>query len=1593
MNQFFLNNLSKFEYLAKQNGINLEAWFRNELFWFFQTQAVRYQKGTPDGLTASKLLDDGRFEIEAQWHRKEVTLTFWATTDAKFKPSQPDLHYDFIVQALAKTKLPSEIKLVPSTEAPIDAPVIQLDISPGKITIPKNFLKSGDEGLQQLADAIRIENIKELHFEDELSELQTETLACLLEGWTLDRSNQADKLSLENPLLFCTPDIALVVNDSGKVLLTEKNRLIREEEVKKLVTTPAIRPLETAKMNLYHSGAFTPADGCKWVPIDQFVGPTWAKIAEDAFSDMLSIEKLHENPKLWVQLLDLLHLNQLEISGPLMRCPNGASKIIPRLSNPTTLCLNAPQQADYVQIDARQDMVVPVQKSGFLPFHKLEKKICIGLVGVTGVGKSSLINSLIGKDILPVANEATSTTKFPISVTHGDQLRVAFTPKAGKVVELENMSIAEVQTALKNAMGKKLPDFDWIDITIPCTDLKNICLVDLPGLLDADVNVITRVEQYLEKVDLIWHMIEPRLKSEARPLDPKLDPEKLQKLITAKKKLELISRKDGVPDARLVKYALSDVYHHQDALNSVALICVNSLHCNKAISGIETLRKYLRQLGTTVSNQILPESSQVGAVASPGIDNPNAPQSTIVETQANENEQKEATSTSNPTINELPPKEFRCVESALELMTQMLHKTPESIRGMVGDNTDDAHSNPELLRRWFARFNRTVVVECQCPMLNHKVTENTIFYYRSKFYILKEEMVSVLAWLNFKGNNTMQKELFEEQWHLCDLHTHLLGMGSAEFWCNTVLFNEQLLPSHEEFHKKTGNTSYFLPKIWDGTHRFLESNQAEKVIDIIAANASKIFLKKIIKQGEETKVKHSDHALATLENILPGIPMDIKKCWTEEFDISELPEGESFLKSFSYDVVFSREKLGDAFFDNPDSDPEILETKIMGMLGAQPSVATSSTSKLPAMKHYIVFNARKQNFQLVYGLTSTHLRQLAGFNSMLSHDSEQCTAVRAHLRNAFSMLNEDGSEPRSASLNWFRGCFTPEFYPKRYALKDCIYEQRLDVLALLLAHVLQRYQSSKPPVEYVEFSIGVNDAKAPCVMEVLTNFSEYLPDQHWGTTLINWTKEGDYKFKYKFLAGFPRTYAKAARWSKKDDKMSFKKKQKQMIQILLHSPETAICDFLDECGTTTSQMFKWFEGQIKQLKNTMSIPSLKGWIVGLDLMGDELGYPYIPFVTNAFIQFIKDEKLGVRIHGGENVLYTSPKHKAFRGFAVHMWILTEGIKYLQDNIKGLQLRIGHGVAYSTILDNKIQLESNFRWSMLLLKDINSQKECLKPYPFELNLTSNHYLLHNGDLARTSVDCHALPSLIENHMKVILSTDNDGIWPLDRCQFAHTQHLGLAAEFCKAISHQWLDIAKIEEMVKCGMETKFLPYDKERSNDNNASQQPKITSPEQFSFLPRDFDRSQLPHWLLQLESEAFQHRAEEDLEIKLVWANHPPVYVLFTVHLDLSKVEKDSVIHWYARPAPQRTFVGTDKEVTLVMHAPKKDEKATKVEFASFPNIVCTTSPNGGMTVHGFDVLCVVYVISRWSPAITSALNISYSIPDCKGTHRFIKRS
>ena len=138
--------------------------------------------------------------------------------------------------------------------------------------------------------------------------------------------------------------------------------------------------------------------------------------------------------------------------------------------------------------------------------------------------------------------------------------------------------------------------------------------------------------------------------------------------------------------------------------------------------------------------------------------------------------------------------------------------------------------------------------------------------------------------------------------------------------------------------------------------------------------------------------------------------------------------------------------------------------------------------------------------------------------------------------------------------------------------------------------------------------------------------------------------------------------------------------------------------------------------------------------------------------------------------------------------------------------------IGHGIAFDKLLCIK---NYKFRKSSVLVAEIqkNAKSQCCHPFPFEINLTSNFYLL--GDAIRNVVKEKPLSALYRIGIPVVLSTDDDGIWPIDRCPIGHQSHHSLAAEYCRAITSRF--ITEEEQLQMMIAQFRKVPIPQENRN--------------------------------------------------------------------------------------------------------------------------------------------------------------------------------
>jgi hypothetical protein len=677
-----------------------------------------------------------------------------------------------------------------------------------------------------------------------------------------------------------------------------------------------------------------------------------------------------------------------------------------------------------------------------------------------------------------------------------------------------------------------------------------------------------------------------------------------------------------------------------------------------------------------------------------------------------------------------------------------------------------------------------------------------------------------------RDSNRSLSRIIQRQPMLYDLHTHLLGMGNASFWVDTILMDENVLPTNENFREKLKRRYELCPLVWDQTNDsgFVKGQETAKFFHYI-----------IKKTTLPNKDKHYNEIMDQIKqkNFSPVLDKLIDPNFYDKL----LDQNLTFKKDFSYDVVLTLSNLSDGLGVKQNTHNDLKQLAVTEKLGVYPP-------KKINFREWIIFNAREQAFEIVYGVQVEELRRLIKYDPNKASKAKE--VARAHIINAFSMCDAQGTPARHVDLHGFHGSFTPEFYPRRFALKDSIYSQRLDILATLIAHIIHRYQACLPPVGYCEFSISVNDLSRPWIFDVLrsvriydetirvqsqmheqkrtymatpelSSFSQLVLNNHFPhlkTAFIcpKYDNGGAVcpittQVTYKFLAGFNRQKIKVSQFNDANGALRF----------LLEHPQDAILLMLKEIikskkesqssaisiagqfttGTNEDGIFKDLLDQLDNLENKANkMPAFYDWIVGLDLFGDELGHPYCPFVAHKFIKYIRKRRdvavntgskniFGVRIHCGENVTFADDKTQAYRLFVSHMYIVFRSLRFLQQEL-GYGIRIGHGIAFDRILGKSMSI-SRYRKSSVLLAEIREHaKHLMKTIAFEVNITSNEYLL--GQTLRQGDDRQPLRlDGLFGKVPIIFATDDDGVWPIDQCSFSHSGHHSLTAEYCRAIS--------------------------------------------------------------------------------------------------------------------------------------------------------------------------------------------------------------
>lgn len=167
--------------------------------------------------------------------------------------------------------------------------------------------------------------------------------------------------------------------------------------------------------------------------------------------------------------------------------------------------------------------------------------------------------------------------------------------------------------------------------------------------------------------------------------------------------------------------------------------------------------------------------------------------------------------------------------------------------------------------------------------------------------------------------------------------------------------------------------------------------------------------------------------------------------------------------------------------------------------------------------------------------------------------------------------------------------------------------------------------------------------------------------------------------------------------------------------------------------------------------------SLSDGIVGLDLAGNEDGYPAAPFVS--LFRAAREAGLGLTVHAGE-------------------WAGAGSVRHAVDDMRSE--RIGHGVR---VVEDPEVLE--------LARSARTV--------FEVCLTSN---LHSGVVRQMAE--HPLPRMIDAGLQVTLNTDDPGI-----------SNIRLSDEYYTAVAELGLSLESLKGMILAAAQAAFLPERRKR----------------------------------------------------------------------------------------------------------------------------------------------------------------------------------
>ena len=299
---------------------------------------------------------------------------------------------------------------------------------------------------------------------------------------------------------------------------------------------------------------------------------------------------------------------------------------------------------------------------------------------------------------------------------------------------------------------------------------------------------------------------------------------------------------------------------------------------------------------------------------------------------------------------------------------------------------------------------------------------------------------------------------------LTELHSHIMGMGSADFWVPRVM--TVYLPRVASFtgvNSEDSRTYSDKEKAWEIAFRGVLASVYGAIRTVKQLGSLTVF----------NAVKNAiENALATvaLQDLSVTLDADlVKNLNSLETEAERL---RYVVDCFTDDVVYSLDDLRTLCGIGNSTDDNALY-RLNGYFG--PSW----------YKEYVVFNALDRKLRCVKGICNNDLAKLM-------KEGDLKDSVKILVRNWFEFLGHDGKAPQQFDIaHIFRGNFTPRFYPQRFLAKDRIVQQRPEVLSILFNSVLSRY--AKAGVNVVELSLSFGDANNMTILRKLDESTFYTP--------------------------------------------------------------------------------------------------------------------------------------------------------------------------------------------------------------------------------------------------------------------------------------------------------------------------------------------------------------------------------------------------------------------------------------------------------------------------------------------------------------------